>query len=262
MVWIPGGAFQMPPDHRYGIHAPRRAFVTGFWMDRAPVTIRQFGDFVAATGYVTSAESARRPLAFVAADPCAMAAAEHRACSPDADRQNRKGESIALSDPDDRPAVRVTYEDAEAFAAWAGKALPTEAEWEFAAQGGTAIAGGRGERRGCGGRPAGIDPLSAVESFPPNGYGLYDMRDGLWEWTVDWFTRKSAHDVPNSCCIFGYAGGQGTDDSCLPRKILKGGPRLCVSGCGRRCPGIQALPPDASVSHVGFRCVAGSRKVF
>jgi len=160
--------------------------------------------------------------------------------------------------------VHIAYEDAEAYAAWAGKELPSEAEWEHAARGGlegAVFAWGNDELPD--GRPMantwqgafpwqnlkldGYEGTSPVGSFPPNGYGLYDMTGNTWEWTTDWFTSTSDREA--GCCAPG--------ESTIPRKVIKGGSHLCApSYCLRYRPAArQAEAIDTSTSHIGFRCV-------
>jgi formylglycine-generating enzyme required for sulfatase activity len=196
MVWIPGGDFRMPRDR--GIDEAgrtRRAFVTGFWMDRAPVTVRQFGEFVAATDYADGFAVLVRPF-------------------------------------DDRPAVHVTYRDAEAYSAWAHKALPTEAEWEFAAQG---------------------------------SYELCGMTSGIWEWTADWYWPRAGGQSPNACCASDLPGDEARANPpnlLVPRKVLKGGSCLCGRSCTADYAGrTRCQPIDVSAAHIGFRCVAGATGV-
>ena len=192
------------------------------------------------------------------------------------------GPGSSIDGLDDHPVVHVAYSDAVAYARWAGKELPTEAEWEFASRGGldgAEFAWGDeltpGERWMAntwqGDFPRenltadGYDRTSPVMTFAPNGYGLYDMIGNIWEWTSDWFTSQHKADAPKACCIpRNPRGGRQQDsyDSCqpdikIPRKVLKGGSFLCAPNyCRRYRPAARhAQPIDTSTCHVGFRCV-------
>jgi formylglycine-generating enzyme len=180
--------------------------------------------------------------------------------------------------------VQVAYEDAYAYAAWAGKSLPTEAEWEFAARGGLEGAayvwgdeftpGGQHRANTWQGQfpwhnecADGYDGLAPVRSFPPNGYGLYDMAGNVWQWTADWY--RDRHEQPHpgkSCCVPANPRGPGVDSSFdrrmpnvrIPRKVLKGGSYLCAPSYCRRYRPAARYPQmvDTATCHIGFRCVA------
>jgi formylglycine-generating enzyme len=178
--------------------------------------------------------------------------------------------------------VHVAYRDAEAYAKWAGKELPTEAEWEFAARGGLENAEfAWGDEFAPGGKQMantwqgefphenlkldGHERTSPVGTYPANGYGLYDMIGNVWEWTTDWFAPKHPADAPKACCIPENPRGPRADqsyDTCqpnirIPRKVLKGGSHLCAPNyCRRYRPAARHPEPiDTSTSHVGFRCI-------
>jgi formylglycine-generating enzyme len=183
----------------------------------------------------------------------------------------------------DHPVVHIAYQDAEAYAAWAGKELPTEAEWEFAARGG--LDGAEfawGDEFAPGGKPMantwqgafpnenittdGYERTSPVRVFPANNYGLYDMIGNVWEWTTDWYSDRHTGDAGKPCCIpqnpRGSSDQEVSFDPCqpeirIPRKVLKGGSHLCAPNyCRRYRPAARhAEPIDTSTSHVGFRCV-------
>jgi formylglycine-generating enzyme required for sulfatase activity len=192
------------------------------------------------------------------------------------------GKGSSIRGLDDHPVVHIAYRDAEAYAAWAGKALPTEAEWEFAARGG--LDGAEfawGDELTPGGRHMAntwhgnfpyerlptdrYERTSSVKTFPPNGYGLYDMIGNVWEWTADWYSPKHEADASKPCCIpeNPRGGGEaGSYDPCQPqirisRKVVKGGSHLCAPNyCRRYRPAARhAQPVDTSMSHVGFRCI-------
>jgi formylglycine-generating enzyme required for sulfatase activity len=306
MVWIPGGTFRMGSNTHYPEEAPvHRVFIDGFWMDRTPVTNRQFGKFVAQTGHVTFAERPPDPKDYPGALPDMLYAGSlvfvprrHRVDLGDwsqwwtymkgADWRHPEGPKTSIRGLDDHPVVHVAFSDALAYARWAGKDLPTEAEWEFAARGG--LDGAEfawGDELAPGGkRMANIwrgefprEPLgrrrvprtSAVGSFPANGYGLSDMIGNVWEWTSDWFAPRHEPDAPKACCIpENPRGGPETAsyDPCqpnieIPRKVLKGGSHLCAPNyCRRYRPAARhAQPVDTSTSHVGFRCVIRNRSM-
>jgi formylglycine-generating enzyme required for sulfatase activity len=199
-----------------------------------------------------------------------------------ADWRHPYGPKSNINTADDHPVVHVAYADAEAYAKWAGKDLPTEAEWEFAARGGldgAEFAWGHEFTPGGmhmantwqGDFPLhnlhldGYERTSPVKAFAPNGYGLHDMIGNVWEWTSDWFAPKHEADAPKACCIPENPRGgreEASYDPCLPniripRKVLKGGSHLCAPNyCRRYRPAARhAEPIDTSTSHVGFRCV-------
>ena len=301
MVWIAGGTFRMGSDRHYPEEAPvHRVHVDGFWIDRTPVTNRQFRGFIEATGHRTLAEIAPDPTRYPGALPHMLRPGSLVFTPPrrrvvdlrdwsqwwtfryGADWRHPYGPGSSIGGLDEHPVVHVAYVDAEAYAAWAGKALPTEAEWEHAARGG--LDGAEfawGEELTPGGRHLantwqgafphenlaqdGYRRTSPVAAYPPNGYGLYDMIGNVWEWTVDWFTAGHPADAAKPCCIPSNPRS-GTEaasyDPCqphirIPRKVLKGGSHLCAPNyCRRYRPAARhAQPVDTSTCHVGFRCV-------
>jgi formylglycine-generating enzyme required for sulfatase activity len=192
------------------------------------------------------------------------------------------GPRSSLSGLNDHPVVHVAYSDALAYAKWAGKDLPTEAEWEFAARGGLdGIEFAWGDELTQGGKQMantwqgafphenlkldGFERTSPVTAFPSNGYGVYDMIGNVWEWTSDWYSPGHKADADKACCIpINPRGGreEASYDPCqpeikIPRKVLKGGSHLCAPNyCRRYRPAARhAEPVDTSTSHVGFRCV-------
>jgi formylglycine-generating enzyme len=305
MVWIEGGTFRMGSDRHYPEEAPaHHVRVDGFWIDRTPVTNRQFRAFVKATGYVTAAEIAPDPKDYPGALPHMLRAGslvftppKHAVDLADwsqwwafrfgADWRRPYGPRSSISGLHDHQVVHVAYQDAEAYAKWAGKELPTEAEWEFAARGGLdgaefawgdefAPGGRQMANTWQGGFPLentrldGYERTSPVTAFPPNGYGVCDMIGNVWEWTTDWFSPQHEADAPKACCIPQNPRGGREDqsfDPCqpqirIPRKVVKGGSHLCAPNyCRRYRPAARhAQPVDTSMSHVGFRCVVRQRR--
>jgi sulfatase modifying factor 1 len=301
MTWIPAGTFRMGSADFYPEERPvHRVTVDGFWMDRHPVTVAEFRRFVTAARYVTVAE---RPLVaadYPDADPAVLVpgsavfqatagpvdlhdyrnwweyvpgACWHR---PDGPGRNYRGLG-------EHPVTQVSYADAEAYATWAGKELPTEAEWEFAARGGLdGAVYSWGDEFMPGGQPMantwqgefpwqnlladGYAGTSPVGSFPANGYGLHDMTGNVWEWTSDYFSPRHPADAAKSCCVphnprvsspdgSRIAGEPGAH---LPRKVIKGGSHLCApSYCLRYRPAArQSETLDSATSHLGFRCIS------
>jgi formylglycine-generating enzyme len=300
MIHIPGGTFVMGSNHHYPEEAPaHRATVDAFWIDAAPVTNRQFRRFVEATGHVTFAEIAPDPKDYPGALPHMLRAGSliFRAPAHPVDLRNWAqwwtfefganwkrpyGRGSSIKGLDDHPVVHIAYKDAEAYATWAGKTLPTEAEWEFAAKGGleaTEYAWGteftpdgrhmantwQGAFPHQNTKDDGWERTSPIKSFPPNGFGLYDMIGNVWEWTADFWSAKHPTDVAKTCCIPQNPRGAAEADSYdprqpaikIPRKVLKGGSHLCAPNyCRRYRPAARhAEPIDTSTSHVGFRCV-------
>lgn len=292
----------MGSDRFYPEEMPvRRVRVDPFWIDEAPVTNRQFAAFVEATGHRTSAEIPPDPRDYPGMAP-EMAKAgslvfEKTAGPVDlndwshwwhfrfgADWRHPAGPDSSLDGLDDHPVVHVSYHDALAYAEWAGKSLPTEAEWEFAASGGhDGWDYAWGSELAPGGRMLanywqGLFPFSntledgwlrtsPVGAFPPNDYGLLDMIGNVWEWTRDWYAMPQGVKKTQSspcCTIDNPRGGRKREslDPAMPgikigRKVLKGGSHLCaVNYCQRYRPAArhpQAI--DSSTSHIGFRCV-------
>jgi formylglycine-generating enzyme len=300
MIRIPGGTFRMGSDNHYPEEAPaHRVTVDGFWIDRTPVTNRQFKFFVKETGHVTLAEIPPDPEDYPGALP-QMLYAGSLVFSPlqgithlrdwsqwwefmrGADWRHPYGPKSNINVHDNHPVVHISFSDALAYAKWAGKELPTEAEWEFAARGGledAEFAWGddfmpvgvhmantwQGEFPRQNLNIDGFERTSPVTAFPPNGYGAYDMIGNVWEWTADWYAAKHEADAPKACCIPQNPRGgaeSGSYDPCqpairIPRKVLKGGSHLCAPNyCRRYRPAARhAEPIDTSTSHVGFRCV-------
>jgi sulfatase modifying factor 1 len=300
MVRIAGGTFRMGSDRHYADEAPAHLVaVDAFWIDTVPVTNREFRRFVRATGYVTFAEIVPDPKDYPGALPHMLRAGSlvfnppKHAVGTDnwsqwwtfkfgANWKRPYGPRSSIGGLDDHPVIHVAYRDALAYAEWAGKDLPTEAEWEFAARGGLDGAEfGWGDEFTSGGKPMantwqgafpyqnlkldGYERTSPATAFPPNGYGVYDMIGNVWEWTTDWYSTKHEGDAAKACCIPQNPRGGREDasyDPCMPniripRKVLKGGSHLCAPNyCRRYRPAARHPEPvDTSTSHVGFRCV-------
>jgi formylglycine-generating enzyme required for sulfatase activity len=305
MVWIPGGAFRMGSDHHYPEEAPaHRVTVDGYWMDVQTVTNADYAAFVAATGYVTVAERPLDPKDYPGAKPELLkpGALVFRKTERPVDKRELKnwwhympganwrhplGPRSGIEALEQHPVVHVAYEDAEAYAAWVGKSLPTEAEWELAARGGLdGAAYCWGEEFEPGGQPMantwqgefpwqnfvtdGYERTAPVRSFPANGYGLHDMAGNVWEWTSDWYAARHSADAAKACCIPANPRGGPIEGSFdmrqpavkIPRKVVKGGSYLCSpSYCLRYRPAArQPQMVDSAMSHIGFRCIDRNRR--
>ncbi|MCB8882767.1 formylglycine-generating enzyme family protein [Acidisoma cellulosilytica] len=298
MILVPGGRFLMGSDSHYAEEAPAHHVSVGsFWMDVTPVTNRQFAAFVRDTGHVTFAETVPDQNDYPGSLPELIFAGSlvfifpkqpvdlqdwsqwWRLCKG-ANWRHPYGPERGLKGLEDHPVVHVTFADALAYAAWAGKSLPTEAEWEYAARGGldgaefawgdAFIPNNRPMANTWHGefphqRQSRFRRTSPVKSFPPNGYGLYDMIGNVWEWTTDWWSQHHRPDSAKACCLPSNPRGgpeSGSYDGDLPqvripRKVIKGGSHLCAPNyCRRYRPAARhAEPVDTSTSHVGFRCV-------
>ena len=312
MVWIPGGEFSMgaldpPAVNEAGMHEAadarpiHRVYVDGFWMDKTDVTNEVFSRFVKATGYVTVAERTPRAEDFPGAPPENLVAGSVVFMPPNhpvplddhfqwwsyvkgANWRHPEGPKSNLNGRERYPVVQVAYEDAVAYAKWAGKRLPTEAQWEFAARGGLA---GKpyvwGEKFRPNGKwmantyqgqfpvkDTGLDGhvgIAAVAQYSPNGYGLYDMAGNVWQWTSDWYR-------PDYYAQLAAAGGiarnpQGPDSSYDPaepgqeKRAHRGGSFLCTDQyCSRYMVGTRGKGEvSTGTNHLGFRCVKdGSAK--
>ena len=298
MAWIPGGEFAMGSEGFYPEERPvRRVSVDGLWMDTHAVTAGEFRRFVRETGYVTVAERPLDPTLYPEADPELLVPGSlvFRGTAgpvplddvgawweyvPGASWKRPGGKGTTINGRDRHPVVHVAYEDAEAYAAWAGKELPTEAEWERAARGGLEGATfAWGDEHLPDGKPMantwqgefpwqnlkldGFEGTAPVGSFPSNGYGLFDVTGNTWEWTTDWFAKPDSGGEPaKACCAphnprvtspdASYAAGE-----TIPRKVIKGGSHLCAPNyCLRYRPAArQAEAVDTSTSHIGFRCI-------
>jgi formylglycine-generating enzyme len=304
MVVVPGGDFEMGDDRFYPEERPvRRVEVDGFWMDEWPVTAAEFRRFARATKYVTVAERPLDPEQYPDADPELLVPGSlvFRKTRgpvslddvrnwweyvPGAYWKRPGGPGTTINGRDNHPVVHVAYEDAEAYAAWAGKELPTEAEWELAARGGlerAVFAWGddhfpngkamantwQGEFPWQNLRVDGFEGTSPVGCFPPNGRGLYDMCGNVWEWTSDWFSSPDAGDAQSPCCIArnprvsspSESNAAGQLGAHIPRRVIKGGSHLCAPNyCLRYRPAArQGEAIDTSTGHIGFRCIVRPR---
>jgi len=314
MVWIPGGDFTMGTDDtnsQFNERPAHRVKLDGFFMDVTPVTNAQFRKFVEATGYVTIAErpvdweemkkqvapgTPKPPDELLQPGSLVFTPPDHAVDLRDmanwwtwttgANWRHPQGPGSSNEGKDDSPVVHVAWDDAAAYAQWAGKRLPTEAEWEYAARGGSTT----GTRFGWGDefRPddrwrcnsfTGTFPFhdtaedgyarqSPVRAFPANGYGLFDMAGNVWQWTAD-FYRADAHalavlqiaQVGGSCCVnptgptASFNPTRAVPDSV--ERVTKGGSFLChVSYCESYRPTARrGTPPDTGTEHIGFRCV-------
>lgn len=301
MVWVPGGTFMMGSNDHYPEEAPaHEVAVNGFWMDQYTVTNAQFSRFVEDTNYVTSAERCPNPKDYPGAVPELLVPAsvvfrrpgykvslsdhfQWWTYVPGASWRHPLGPGSSLKGLAKHPVVHVAFEDACAYATWAGKTLPTEAEWEFAARGGLEGAvyvwGDEFEPDGevlantwQGDFPNenlltdGYEWTAPVGSFPPNGYGLYEMAGNVWEWTTDWYQQHS--EIQQTCCAsFNPRGGDPeksydprTPNVKIPRRVMKGGSYLCAPNyCRRYRPAARmAQAVDTSTCHLGFRCIIRS----
>jgi formylglycine-generating enzyme required for sulfatase activity len=297
MAWIAGGSFLMGSDAFHPEERPtRQVAIEGFWIDRYPVTNGEFAEFVHETGYVTEAERQPDAARYPDADPALLVPGslvfkptagpvdlrhywEWWSYVPGASWKHPAGPGSDLDGLGSHPVVHVSYEDAEAYARWAGKSLPTEAEWEFAARGGLEGATYTwGNEFAPDGRMMantwqgefpwenlvldGFRGTSPVGVFPPNGYGLHDMAGNVWEWTRDLFHPRQGESFP-SCCAPANAlaaGGLDADRLASPSvmNVIKGGSHLCAPNyCHRYRPAArQGEARDTSTAHLGFRCVA------
>lgn len=302
---IPAGAFLMGSDKHYSEEAPaHRARVDAFAIEETAVTNRQFAAFVAAARYRTVAERPLDPRLYPGADPASLApgslvfhmtpgpvdTSDFRnwwTWTPGASWRAPEGPGSDTAGREDHPVVHVAFEDAEAYARWAGRELPTEAEWEYAARGGldgaefawgdTLVPGGahvantwQGEFPWRNRAEDGFERTCPVRSFPPNGYGLYEVCGNVWEWTTDWYVARHAAANPEKpgCCAADNPRGPAMAASYdpaqptvrIPRKVVKGGSFLCAPSYCRRYRPAARHPQmiDTGMSHIGFRCVRRS----
>jgi formylglycine-generating enzyme required for sulfatase activity len=311
MVWIPGGEFSMgaqdPPDmnDEVGMQATRdsrpihRVYVDGFWMDKTEVTNAQFAAFVKATGYVTVAERKPTQEEFPDAPPENLIAGSVVFSPPDhavplnnhfqwwayvdgANWRHPLGPKTNLKGRDNYPVVHIAYEDAVAYAKWAGKRLPTEAEWEFAARGGLSgkvfpwgdefKPGGKWMTNSHQGhfphQDTGADKfkgIGAVAEFPPNGYALYDVAGNVWEWTSDWYRPDYYAQLSATGGVAKNPQGPASPfDPTEPgekKRVHRGGSFLCTDQyCSRYMVGTRGKGElTTGTNHLGFRCVKDAK---
>jgi formylglycine-generating enzyme required for sulfatase activity len=308
MVWIPGGEFSMgaqdPPDtsDTVGMQATtdarpiHRVYVDGFWMDKTEVTNDQFAAFVNATGYVTVAERRPRPEDFPGAPPEDLVAGSVVFSPPNrsvplndhfqwwsyvsgANWRRPLGPDSSLAGKEHYPVVHIAYEDAVAYATWAGKRLPSEAEWEFAARGGLTgklYPWGDDFRREGGqwmanshqghfpDRDTGDDHfigIAPVAQFPANGYGLHDVGGNVWEWVSDWYRPDYYHELAAANAVAKNPQGPAASyDPAEPRerkRVMRGGSFLCTDQyCSRYMVGTRGKGDiNTGTNHLGFRTV-------
>lgn len=300
MIWIPGGTFTMGSNHHYPEEAPaHNVTVGGFWIDRFQVTNVKFRKFSQATGYITVAERIPTLEDYPGADPADLVAGsvvfspppgrvamdDHYrwwAWRPGANWKQPEGPGSTIQGREKHPVVHLAWEDVSAYAAWAGKSIPSEAEWEFASRGGhdgwnfawgdeLAPKGKMLANYWQGEFPwqnlalDGFERTAPVGSFPPNDFGLFDMIGNAWEWTADWYAGHS--EIQRSCCSCaevdqrGASREQSIDPAApgapTPRKVLKGGSFACAENyCQRYRPAARMNHPiDTGTNHITFRCI-------
>ncbi len=300
MIVIKGEKFLMGSDGHYPDEAPaHHVIVDDFEMDQFAVTNEQFAYFVEATGYLSFAERPLDPKLYPGARIELLVPGSAVFVSPNRPMQPRdvrdwwayvpganwrcpEGPGSTVKGREHEPVVHVAFEDALAYAAWAAKDLPTEAEWEFAARGGLEAATycwgddfnpdgkwmantWQGEFPWQNLAQDGFPGRAPVGSFPPNGYGLYDMAGNVWQWTKDWYAAQHLYDPRQACCAPRNPHGvsevlsydQAQVGLPMPRKVVKGGSYLCAPNyCQRYRPAARYPQPiDTTTSHIGFRCV-------
>ncbi|QLQ11916.1 MAG: formylglycine-generating enzyme family protein [Nocardioidaceae bacterium] len=297
MVLIPAGTLLMGSEEFYPDERPvHERPVAAFFIDRYEVTNADYAAFVDATGYVTVAERDLDPAAFPGADSADLVPGSMVFTptdepvdlrnwrlwwrwQPGASWRHPFGPDSSIHQRLQHPVVHVAYEDATAYAAWAGKRLPTEAEHEYAARGGLV-----GARFAWGEEPypdgvaqantwlgrfpydnQGIGDAAPVGSYPPNGYGLFDLIGNVWEWTSDYYTPRHLRptDKPVDAgkrenLLAAGSAQEGFPD--IPRRVLKGGSQLCSPDyCLRFRPAARSpQAEDTGMSHIGFRCARGA----
>jgi len=301
MIWIPGGEFWMGADDSHMTDAKpwHRVYVDGFWMDKTEVTNEQFEQFVKATGYVTVAEIKPRLEDYPQAKPENLVAGSVVFSPPDhevelgnhfqwwsyvagANWRHSNGPASDIQNRKNHPVVHIAYADALAYCKWAGKRLPTEAEFEFASRGGLDrkrydwgdefMPGGKHMANTFQGHfpdmntgEDGYTATAPVASFPPNNYGLFDMAGNVWEWTSDWYRADYYQTLAASGqVVVNPTGPADSFDPAEPgvvKRVMRGGSFLCTDQyCSRYMAGGRGKgEPDTGTNHLGFRCVIGAK---
>jgi sulfatase modifying factor 1 len=304
MVWIAGGEFAMGTDEKEAYPAERpahRVKVDGFWMDETEVTNAQFAKFVEATQYITIAErvpdweelkkqlppgTGKPPADKLIAGALVFTQTKEPPARDDAtlwwtwtagaNWRHPEGPTSNLDRREQHPVVQISWDDAMAYAKWAGKRLPTEAEWEFAARGG--LEGKRyawGDEFRPGGKimaniwqgrfpnenknEDGFERSAPAKSFPPNGYGLYEMTGNVWEWCADWYDAKQHEKLAADCLCHNPPGPARSNNPREPhaqQRVTKGGSFLCAENycLNYRPSSRRGTDYDTGMSHLGFRC--------
>jgi len=299
MVWIPGGEFNMGTlnaGEKHSEESPEHVvIVKGFWMDTTEITNAQFSQFIEATGYITDAEKDFSPRDFPTAKPEDLKGGsllfqltpgvDPFQCGPSgptpwwkfttgATWRHPQGPASDIKDRMNYPVICITWKDAKAYAEWAGKRLPTEAEWEFAARGGLLnkkfVWGDeekpdgkfmanywQGSFPGKDNGEDGFTSIAPVKSFPPNGYGLYDMSGNVWELCEDWYSPKFYNISPKDNPLGPAVGTYDPNRTGFTERVMRGGSWLCDDGyCFRYRPASRSgIDSISSTNHVGFRCV-------
>lgn len=305
MVWIPEGTFMMGADNKQASpdeYPKHKVTVSGFWMDVTEVTNAQFAKFVNETGYKTTAEkdvdwneikkqvepgTPRPPDSMLKAASLVFKPTKVEVNLNDysqwwewkrgADWKHPEGPKSNIKGKEHYPVVHISWDDAVAYCKWAGKRLPTEAEWEFAARGGLQNAtyswgnqlleNGKLKANYWQGQfpyrnemNDGFYKSAPVKSFPPNGYGLYDIAGNVWEWCADWYHHEYYQKINSSNGILNPKGPEKSfdpEEPYVPKRVTRGGSFLCnESYCsGYRCARRMKSSPDTGLEHLGFRCV-------
>lgn len=305
MKWIASGTFVMGATDKEGRtdeYPAHQVKLDGFWIDETEVTNAQFAAFVKATNYITTAErkpdweeikkqlpeGTPKPADDVLV-PAALTftppnhpvplnnAAQWWSWTPGASWKHPNGPKSSIKGRENYPVVQVSWDDAVAYAKWAGKRLPTEAEWEFAARGGfkgalypwgnEAVEDGKPKSNTWQGNFPykntdwdKFNALAPVKSFSSNGYGLYDMAGNVWEWVSDWYTSDYYQTLNNKLTVNpqGPIRSYDPDEPTVPKRVTKGGSYMCnASYCkGYRVASKMKSSPDSGLQHTGFRCVS------
>lgn len=306
MVYIKGGVFEMGADNeqaRPDEYPKHKVEVDGFWIDKHEVTNAQFREFVEATGYVTTAEKkpdweemkkqlppgTPKPPEDVLVAASLVFTPTDRAVDLNnysqwwtwvsgANWRQPEGPGSSIEGKDDYPVVHVSWYDAKAYADWAGKRLPTEAEWEYAARGGKqkkiypwgdehidmkAVKANswQGQFPNYNAERDGYFGLAPIKTFQPNDYGLFDMAGNVWEWCADWYHYDYYKMTADATLLSNPSGPSGSYDPMepsVPKRVQRGGSFLCNDGycSGYRVASRMKSSPDTGMSHVGFRCVS------